>query len=81
MAHTKSLKAAKGNKDSIAKRLGVKRYEGEKVKTGYVLIRQRGTKFHPGEGTFMGKDYTIHAAKEGKVLFKVKRGRIYVCVE
>lgn len=81
MAHTKSLKAAKGNKDSIAKRLGVKRYEGESVKTGYVIVRQRGTKFHPGNGTFMGKDYTIHAAKEGRVCFKVKRGRIFVCVE
>lgn len=80
MAHTKSLRAAKGNKDSIAKRLGVKRYEGERVKTGYVLVRQRGTKFHPGEGTFMGKDFTIHAAKEGKVLFKIRRSRLYVCV-
>ena len=80
MAHTKSLKAAKGNRDSIAKRLGVKRYGGEKVKTGYVLIRQRGTKFHPGEGTFMGKDYTIHAAKEGKVFFKVRKSRVFVCV-
>ncbi len=81
MAHTKSLRAAKGNKDSIAKRLGVKRYEGEVVKPGYVLIRQRGTKFHPGNGTFMGKDFTIHAAKEGKVVFKVRKSRIFVCVE
>ena len=80
MAHTKSLRAAKINKDSIAKRLGVKRYAGEKVKTGYVLVRQRGTKFHPGEGTFMGKDYTIHAGRDGKVEFKVRRSRVYVCV-
>ncbi len=81
MAHTKALRGAKKNKDSIAKRLGVKKYAGEKVKSGFVLIRQRGTKIRPGEGTYMGKDYTIHAAKEGEVYFKVLRSRVFVCVK
>ena len=75
MAHTKSAGSVKGNKDSIAKRLGVKTFGGQKVITGNILIRQRGTKFHPGIGVGMGKDYTIYAITDGTVQFKIARGK------
>lgn len=67
MAHTKSQKAAKGNRDSIAKRLGVKLYGGQTAKPGNIIVRQRGMTFKPAVGTYMGKDFTIHAEIEGKV--------------
>ena len=62
------------------KRLGVKVFGGQKVKTGSIIVRQRGTKFHLGEGVGMGKDFTIFALKNGKVNFKIKHGKkiIYV---
>lgn len=75
MAHTKSSGSVKTNKDSIAKRLGVKVYGGQKVTTGNIIIRQKGTKFHPGTGVSMGKDYTIFAASNGTVQFKNARGK------
>lgn len=75
MAHTKSAGAVKGNKDSIAKRLGVKVYGGQKVFSGNIIIRQRGTKFYPGNGVSMGKDYTIFAIANGTVQFKIARGK------
>jgi large subunit ribosomal protein L27 len=75
MAHTKSAGSVKGNKDSIAKRLGVKAYGGQKVISGNIIIRQRGTKFHPGIGVSMGKDYTIFAISDGTVQFKNARGK------
>jgi len=75
MAHTKSAGSVKGNKDSISKRLGVKVYGGEKVIPGNIIIRQRGTKFHPGIGVSMGKDYTIFAISDGTVQFKNARGK------
>lgn len=78
MAHTKSQGAVKGNRDSIAKRLGVKLYAGEATHSGMIIIRQKGTKFHPGNGTDMGKDYTIFAVRDGKVAFKTLRGKQYV---
>ena len=78
MAHTKSQGAVKGNRDSISKRLGVKLYDGEVTHSGMSIIRQKGTKFHPGNGTDMGKDYTIFAVKNGKVAFKTLRGKQYV---
>lgn len=74
MAHIKSGGTTKGNKDSVAKRLGVKLYGGEKTISGNIIIRQRGTKFHPGEGTKMGNDYTIFAVKTGIVKFIQKQG-------
>lgn len=80
MAKTKSQKATKGNKDSIGKRLGVKIFGGHLVFVGNVIIKQRGTKFKAGQGTKLGRDYTIYAVKEGKVQFKVKHGRQYVTV-
>lgn len=81
MAHIKAGGVTKGNRDSIAKRLGVKIYGGGKVTAGNIIIRQRGTKVHPGEGVAMGKDFTIFATKEGKVTFKQKYGDKFVFVE
>jgi len=75
MAHTKSAGSVKGNKDSISKRLGVKIYGGQKAISGNIIIRQRGTQFHPGIGVSMGKDYTIFAISDGTVQFKIARGK------
>ncbi len=75
MAHTKSAGSVKGNKDSISKRLGVKVFGGQKVISGNVIVRQKGTKFHPGIGVSMGKDYTIFAISDGTVQFKNARGK------
>lgn len=70
MAHTKAQGAVKGNRDSIAKRLGVKIYGGQKAKKGSILVRQRGTKFHPGTNVSMGKDFTLFSLIDGIVRFK-----------
>ena len=75
MAHTKAQGSVRGNRDSIAKRLGVKVYGGAKVISGNIIVRQKGTKFHPGSGVGMGKDYTIFALQDGSVLFKLTRGK------
>ncbi len=73
MAHTKAKSAAKNNRESEAKRLGVKLFGGEKVKTGEIIIRQRGTKFHPGAGVRRGNDDTLYAVASGTVKFASKR--------
>lgn len=78
MAHTKSAGSVKGNRDSIAKRLGVKLYGGQKAIKGNIIIRQKGTKYHPGNGVSMGKDYTIFAIIDGSVQFKTQRGKTFV---
>lgn len=78
MAHTKSTGSVKGNKDSIAKRLGIKAYGGENVIKGNIIVRQKGTNFYPGNGSSMGKDYTIFAVTDGKVHFKTLRGKKYI---
>lgn len=75
MAHTKSQGAVKTNKDSISKRRGVKAFGGESVISGNIIIRQKGTLFHPGNGVGMGKDYTIFAVASGKVAFKQRKGK------
>ena len=75
MAHTKSAGSVKGNKGSIAKRLGVKKYGGEKVISGNIIVRQKGTKFRAGNGVSMGKDYTLFAVSDGTVQFKIARGK------
>ena len=80
MAHTKSQKAAAGNRDSRSKRLGVKVYGGQKVKAGGVIIRQKGTRYRAGDGVLLSKDYTLVALKEGTVEFKLRRGQKYVFV-
>jgi len=73
MAKTKSRGATSLGRDSIAKRLGVKIFEGQKVKPGMIIIRQRGTKFLAGKNIGCGKDYTLYALKEGIVKFRTKR--------
>ena len=75
MAHTKSQGAVKGNRDSIAKRLGVKVYGGSKVIPGNIIIRQKGSKFKAGNGVNMGRDFTLFAIVEGVVNFKTKLGK------
>ena len=75
MAHTKAQGAVRGNRDSIAKRLGVKLYGGEKAVAGNILIRQKGSRFQAGKGVKMGGDYTLFAVVDGTVNFKVSRGK------
>lgn len=70
MAHKKGGGTVKKNRDSISKRLGVKKYGGEKVASGNIIVRQKGNKFYPGIGTKQGNDYTIFAITGGKVEFK-----------
>jgi large subunit ribosomal protein L27 len=74
MAHKKGAGSTKNGRDSNAKMLGVKRYGGEYVIPGNIIVRQRGTKFHPGDGVGVGKDYTIFAVTEGYVAFKFGKG-------
>jgi len=78
MAHTKAQGAVRGNRDSVAKRLGVKLYGGEKAKPGNILVRQKGTKFFAGKGVSMGKDYTLFAIEQGIVTFRKLRGKSLV---
>ncbi len=72
MAHKKGQGSTQNNRDSAGRRLGVKKYGGEKVIPGNIIIRQRGTKVHPGTGVGMGKDHTIFALVEGVVKFENK---------
>jgi large subunit ribosomal protein L27 len=75
MAHTKAQGAVKGNRDSRAKRLGVKIYGGQKATAGNILVRQKGTKFHSGKGVSMGKDFTLFSLIDGVVNFKKLSGK------
>jgi large subunit ribosomal protein L27 len=72
MAHKKAAGSTRNGRDSESKRLGVKKFGGEAVIPGNILVRQRGTKFHPGDNVGCGKDHTLYAKSEGKVEFKVK---------
>jgi large subunit ribosomal protein L27 len=72
MAHKKGQGSTQNNRDSAGRRLGVKKYGGEHVVPGNIIIRQRGTKVHPGNGVGMGKDHTIYALIEGVVKFENK---------
>jgi len=80
MAHVKAGGVAKGNKDSVSKRLGVKIYGGQHAKSGNILVRQKGTKIFPGDNVMMGKDYTIFAVKDGLVKFYQRLNRKLVSV-
>ena len=80
MAHKKSGGSSSNGRDSIGRRLGVKKFGGEAVIPGNIIIRQRGTKYHPGANVDMGKDHTIFAVAEGKVEFKKKDDRMFVSV-
>jgi len=82
MAHKKAGGSSRNGRDSAGRRLGVKKFGGETVIPGNIIIRQRGTKWHPGENVGMGKDHTIFAVVEGNVSFSKKRGdRTYVSVD
>ena len=72
MAHKKAGGSTKNGRDSQSKRLGVKRFGGQVVVPGNILVRQRGTEFHAGEGVRVGKDHTLFAVAEGQVKFEVK---------
>lgn len=72
MAHKKAGGSSRNGRDSHSKRLGVKCYGGELIKAGSIIVRQRGTQFHPGENVGIGKDHTLYAKTEGKVIFGVK---------
>jgi large subunit ribosomal protein L27 len=73
MAHKKSGGSSRNGRDSESKRLGVKKYGGERVLAGNILVRQRGTKFYPGENVGLGRDHTLFALTEGQVKFVTKR--------
>jgi len=75
MAHKKGGSSSRNGRDSNAQRLGVKRYGGQEVKAGEIIVRQRGTHFHPGDGVGRGKDDTLFALVPGAVEFATKRGR------
>ena len=72
MAHKKAGGSSRNGRDSNAKRLGVKRFGGQLVSAGSIIVRQRGTQFHPGENVGIGKDHTLFALKDGVVQFAVK---------
>ncbi|MDT8364251.1 MAG: 50S ribosomal protein L27 [Nitrosomonas sp.] len=72
MAHKKAGGSSRNGRDSHSKRLGVKRYGGELIKAGGIIIRQRGTQFHPGENVGIGRDHTLFAKLDGKIIFSVK---------
>ncbi|NDV91455.1 50S ribosomal protein L27 [Alteromonas sp. 345S023] len=72
MAHKKAGGSTKNGRDSESKRLGVKRFGGESVLAGNIIVRQRGTRFHAGDNMGIGKDHTLFALKDGKVQFDVK---------
>ena len=80
MAHKKAGGSSRNGRDSAGKRLGVKKFGGEAVVPGNILVRQRGTKWHPGKNTGLGRDYTIYAMVEGRVAFKSRDGRVFVSV-
>jgi len=80
MAHKKGVGSTSNGRDSIGKRLGVKRYGGQVVKAGNIIVRQRGTKFHPGKNVGRGGDDTLFALKDGVVKFEVRRNRKFVHV-
>ena len=82
MAHKKSGGSSRNGRDSAGRRLGLKKAGGEAVIAGNILVRQRGTKYHPGENVGIGKDHTIFATAEGRVKFATKaKGRTYISVE
>ena len=82
MAHKKGVSSSKNGRDSASQRLGVKRFGGERVTAGSIIVRQRGTKWRAGDNVGVGKDHTIFALVGGRVSFKTKDGgRSYVSVD
>ncbi|MBU99847.1 MAG: 50S ribosomal protein L27 [Rhodospirillaceae bacterium] len=82
MAHKKAGGSSRNGRDSAGRRLGVKKFGGESVIAGNIIVRQRGTKFHPGANVGMGKDHTLYSKTSGKVSFKQKKNnRTYVNID
>jgi large subunit ribosomal protein L27 len=82
MAHKKGVGSSKNGRESESKRLGVKIFGGQGAIAGNIIVRQRGTKHHPGENVYMGKDHTLHAKVDGVVKFaKKKDNKSYVSIE
>ncbi len=82
MAHKKAGGSSRNGRDSQSKRLGVKKFGGENVLAGNIIVRQRGTKYYPGSGVGMGKDHTLFALADGRVAFRDgKLGRKFVCID
>lgn len=81
MAHKKGGGTARINKDSISKRLGIKKYGGEVVSPGSIIVRQKGSKFYPGIGVKIGNDFTLYAIVSGKVQFKIRQGKRIVSIQ
>ena len=81
MAHKKGVGSSKNGRESESKRLGVKIFGGQTAVAGNIIVRQRGTKHHPGENVYLGKDHTLHAKIDGTVKFtKKKNNRSYVSI-
>lgn len=81
MAHKKGAGSSDNGRDSKSKRLGVKLFGGEYARAGNILVRQRGTRFHPGDNVYLSKDYTLHADIDGTVVFRRKKdNRTYVSI-
>ena len=81
MAHKKGGGSSRNGRDSHSQRLGVKRFGGEQVKAGTIIVRQRGTRFHPGRNVGKGKDDTLFARADGQVVFGKLRGRKVIHIE
>ena len=82
MAHKKAGGSSRNGRDSAGRRLGVKKFGGESVLAGNIIVRQRGTKVNPGQNVGMGKDHTLFALIEGKIAFREKSGgKMFVAVE
>ena len=80
MAHKKGLGSSRNGRDSESKRLGVKIFAGQEVKAGMIIVRQRGTRFRPGDGVGLGRDHTIFALREGTVEFRTSGDKRYISV-
>ncbi|MBN2442082.1 MAG: 50S ribosomal protein L27 [Spirochaetales bacterium] len=81
MAHKKGGGSSKNGRDSNSQRLGIKKFGGERVKAGTIIVRQRGTKFHPGNHVGKGKDDTLFATKDGTVLFHSRKNRKLISIQ
>lgn len=81
MAHKKGAGSTRNGRDSKSKRLGVKKFGGEAITAGGIIVRQRGTKFHPGRNVGLGKDFTIYALADGRVKFDKEGRRVNVVTE
>ncbi len=80
MAHKKAGGSSRNGRDTAGRRLGVKKFGGEEVVSGNIIVRQRGTKFHPGTGVGIGVDHTLFAVTAGRVNFREKSGKMMVSV-